>query len=190
MTPSINIFGCNRVKNDGPTSISQHNLQQSHTWERRESSVWTGHESRPSYSNYLAPRHTHRLWGRSHHPLLAHSATPPTVRACEVVAQHLIFLNIIPNNFHGRKRTESSVWSERESRLAFVLRSLSSSSHSLSTEPITLVTSGTIRQHLRLEECEKWWTDIHFSNIVPTNFHGRNRTEKLGVIGAWKMRQM
>ena len=35
---------------------------------------------------------------------------------------------------------------------------------------ITQVTSNTIRQHLRLQQCEKWWANIQFLNLIPKNF--------------------
>ena len=45
LTPSINISGCNNVKSGGPTSISQHNPQQSNFMAKtgREMLVWSGH---------------------------------------------------------------------------------------------------------------------------------------------------
>ena len=35
---------------------------------------------------------------------------------------------------------------------------------------ITIAISGTIRQHLRLQQREKWWANIYFSNIIFSNF--------------------
>jgi hypothetical protein len=42
---SVRVSGCNSVENDGPTSISQHNPQHSHDWNRVETLVWSGQES-------------------------------------------------------------------------------------------------------------------------------------------------
>jgi hypothetical protein len=43
-TPSVGISGCNSVKSGEPTSISEHNPQQFHGWNRTEILVRLGHE--------------------------------------------------------------------------------------------------------------------------------------------------
>ena len=51
LTPSISISGYNSVKNDGPTSLFEHNPQQFHGWNWTESLVWAGHESMLEYTD-------------------------------------------------------------------------------------------------------------------------------------------
>ena len=54
LTPSVEISGCNSVKSGGPTSISKHNPQQFHSWNRTESLVWLGHESDRELSHLVS----------------------------------------------------------------------------------------------------------------------------------------
>jgi hypothetical protein len=42
MAPSVSIPGCNSLKSGRPTSIFEHDPQQLHGWNRRESLVWLG----------------------------------------------------------------------------------------------------------------------------------------------------
>ena len=78
LAPSISTSGCYSVKIGGPTSISQHNTQQSHDWK---------------VNGMIGARRAYHTGHLRHHP-----SAPPTVIMWKVVGQHL-FLNIIPNNF-------------------------------------------------------------------------------------------